>query len=196
MWHNTADAETSPLTQLLLDWSRGDQSALDQITPQVYNSLHSLARTYLNRGRPNQTLQPTALISELYVRLIGQERPIQWESRAHFFGIAARLMRLVLVDHAREHQAAKRGGGAGPITLKDAMAGTPGPTPDLLELNEALDRLAEFDHRKAEVVEMRYFGGMRREEIATALGLTVPTVKRDLRLAEAWLRRYLSGGAV
>lgn len=189
------DAEPTPLTQLLLDWSHGDCSALDQITPQVYRELHALARSYLRRGRPNQTLQPTALISEAYVRLL-QGQPIQWESRAHFFGIAARLMRFVLVDHARARKAYKRGGGAEPVTLNEAVAGIAGHAPDVLEVNEAMDRLAEIDARKAQVVEMRYFGGMSREEIAAALGLTVPTVKRDLRLAEAWLRRYLAGGAV
>jgi len=118
--------------------------------------------------------------------------PCQWENRAHFFGIAARLMRMVLVDHARANHAAKRGGAAAAVTLDDCMAVSPGRAPEVLEINEALDRLAEVDERKAKAIEMRYFGGMDREEIAAALGLTVFTVKRDLRLGEAWLRRFLA----
>ena len=157
--------------------------------------LHDLARSYLRRGRPNQTLQPTALVNEAWLRLIGQAQPPRLENRAHFFGIAARLMRLVLVDHARAHRAAKRGGGdAEMITLGDAEALSPGRAPEVIEVHEALDELARVDERKAKVIELRYFGGMEREEIATALGLTLATVKRDLRLGEAWLRRFLVSG--
>jgi RNA polymerase sigma factor (TIGR02999 family) len=183
----------TPVTQLLVAWSRGDRNALDELTPHVYRELHSLAKSYLRRGRPNQTLQPTALINEACLRLLGQSEPIQWENRAHFFGIAARLMRMVLVDYSRSRNAAKRGGSADPVTLEETLVLSPGHAPDVLEINEALDHLARVDERKANVVELRYFGGMDREEIATALQLTVPTVKRDLRLAEAWLRRYLRG---
>jgi RNA polymerase sigma factor (TIGR02999 family) len=120
---------------------------------------------------------------------------VQWESRAHFFGIAARLMRMILVDHARAQHAAKRGGTGIPVTLDDCMAVSPNRAPDILEIDEALDRLAAVDERKAKVIELRYFGGMEREEVAAALGLTIPTVKRDLRLGEAWLRRFLGGDA-
>jgi RNA polymerase sigma factor (TIGR02999 family) len=182
-----------PVTQLLVAWSHGNRAALDELTPHVYRELHSLAKSYLRRGRPNQTLQPTALINEACLRLLGQSEPIEWENRAHFFGIAARLMRMVLVDYSRSKNAEKRGGSADPITLDDALALAAGRAPDVLEVNEALDHLARVDQRKASVIELRYFGGMDREEIATALQLTVATVKRDLRLGEAWLRRYLRG---
>jgi len=180
------------ITGLLNDWAGGDKSALEELTPLVYGELHALARTYLSRGRRHQTLQPTELIDELYLRLIDRSLPDHWENRSHFFGIAARLMRLVLVDHARERRAAKRGGGADPVTLKETMALSPARAPDVLEVDEALSRLGQLDERKAKVIELRYFGGMKREEIAEAMGLTLPTVKRDLRLGEAWLRRFLT----
>jgi RNA polymerase sigma factor (TIGR02999 family) len=183
------------VSQLLMAWGEGDPAAFEELTHRVYHELHKLARIYLRRGRPAQSLQPTALINEVYLRLLDQSQPIQFENRAHFFGIAARLMRIVLVDQARRRQAAKRGGAGAAVTLQDCMAVSPERAPDVLEMNEALDRLAEFDERKAKVIELRYFGGMDREEVAAALGLTVATVKRDLRLGEAWLRRFLSGGA-
>ena len=185
--------ESPSVSQLLIAWGRGEPAALEELTPRVYRELHKLARVYLLRGRPNQTLQPTALINEAFLRLLDQSQPVQWENRAHFYGIAARLMRMILVDHARAHHAAKRGGAGVPITLDDCMAVSPGRAPDILEVDEALDRLAAVDERKAKVIELRYFGGMNREEVAAALGLTVPTVKRDLRLGEAWLRRFLAG---
>jgi RNA polymerase sigma factor (TIGR02999 family) len=182
-----------PVTQLLVAWSHGDRAALNELTPHVYRELHSLAKSYLRRGRPNQTLQPTALINEACLRLLGQSEPVEWENRAHFFGIAARLMRMVLVDYSRSKNAQKRGGSPDPLTLDDALALSAGRAPDVLEVDEALDHLARVDQRKASVIELRYFGGMDREEIATALKLTLATVKRDLRLGEAWLRRYLRG---
>jgi RNA polymerase sigma factor (TIGR02999 family) len=177
---------------LLIAWGRGEPAALEQLAPLVYGELHKLARVYLRLGKSSQSLQPTALINEAFLRLLDQSQPVQWENRAHFFGIAARLMRMVLVDHARANHAAKRGGAAAAVTLDDCMAVSPGRAPEVLEINEALDRLAEVDERKAKAIEMRYFGGMDREEIAAALGLTVFTVKRDLRLGEAWLRRFLA----
>jgi RNA polymerase sigma factor (TIGR02999 family) len=181
------------ITRLLAQWSDGDNEALDELTPLVYDQLRVLAQSYFDRisGR-NHGLQPTELINELYLRLIDQSPSVRWENRSHFFGIAARLMRLVLVDHARRRHAAKRGGLAEPITLRDTAVLAPSRPADVLEVDEALKQLTVVDERKAKVIEMRYFGGMKREEIATALGLTVPTVKRDLRLGEAWLRRYLS----
>ena len=185
--------DSASVTQLLVAWGRGDKCALEQLTPKVHDELRKLARAYLSRGRPNQTLQPTALINEAYVRLLEQDKPAEWENRAHFFGIAARLMRIVLVDYSRARRAAKRGGDAQAARLVDSVVISPGRAPDVIEVDQALDRLAEVDERKAKVIEMRYFGGLSREEIATAMGLTVPTVKRDLRLAEAWLRRFLSG---
>jgi RNA polymerase sigma-70 factor, ECF subfamily len=185
--------EASPsVSELLIAWGRGEPAALEQLTPRVYGELHKLARAYLRRGSPGQSLQPTALINEAFLRLLDQSQPVEWESRTHFFGIAARLMRMVLVDHARAHRAVKRGGGAAAITLDDCMAVSPGRAPDVLEVDQALDQLAAVDERKAKVIEMRYFGGMDREEVAAALGLTVSTVKRDLRFGEAWLRRFLA----
>jgi RNA polymerase sigma factor (TIGR02999 family) len=186
--------EGSPsVSALLIAWGRGETDALEQLTPQVYGELHKVARAYLRRGGSGQSMQPTALINEAFLRLLDQTEPVQFENRAHFFGIAARLMRLILVDHSRANHAAKRGGAAAPVTLEDCMAVAPGRASDVLEIDEALRRLAEVDERKAKVIEMRYFGGMDREEVAIALGLTVATVKRDLRLGEAWLRRFLSG---
>ncbi|HET7452064.1 MAG TPA: ECF-type sigma factor [Thermoanaerobaculia bacterium] len=187
-------ADRRTITRLLVDWGNGNENALDHLTPLVYGELHALARAYLGRNR-GQTLQPTELIGELYLRLIDQSTPVQWENRSHFFGIAARLMRLVLVDHARARRAAKRGGDANRVTLNETLALSPGRAPDVLEVDEALSRLAGVDERKAQVIELRYFGGMNREEIAAALRLTVSTVKRDLRLGEAWLRRSLTGPA-
>ena len=183
---------THSVSQLLIAWGRGESEALAQLTPRVYQELHKLARAYLRRGRPNQSLQPTALINEAYLRLLDPSQHVEFENRAHFFGIAARVMRLILVDHARAHRAAKRGGAAAAVTLHDGLAATPGRAPDVLEVHEALDRLAEVDERKARTIEMRYFGGMDREEVAAALGVTLATVKRDLRLGEAWLRRFLA----
>jgi RNA polymerase sigma-70 factor (ECF subfamily) len=188
--------ESHSVSALLIAWGRGEPAALEQLTPRVYRELHKLARAYLRRGLPGNSLQPTALINGAYLRLLDQAQPVEWENRAHFFGIAARLMRIILVDHARSNHAAKRGGAPAAITLDERMAATPGSAADVLEVNEALDRLAAVDERKAKVIELRYFGGMNREEVAAALGLTLPTVKRDLRLGEAWLRRFLAGGGV
>ena len=180
------------VTQLLSRWSQGDRAALEELAPRVQRELHSLARTYLKRGRPHQTLQPTALINEAWLRLLGPSTTIQWENRAHFFGMAARLMRNALVDHARARSAAKRGGGFEALTLEHIAVLCPDRTPDILEVNEALDQLAKVDERKAKVIELRYFGGMTNEEIAAALDLSLSTVTRDLRMGAAWLRRFLT----
>jgi RNA polymerase sigma factor (TIGR02999 family) len=186
-------SERASITELLVEWNQGSRAALEELTPHVYRELHMLARKYLSRGRPNQTLQPTALINEAYLRLIDQSQPVHFQNRSHFFGIAARLMRIVLVDYARAHYAAKRGRGmAATVMLEETAALAPTRAPDVLALDDALRQLAHFDERKAKVVELRFFGGLTREEIATSLGLTIATVKRDLRLAEAWLRRYLA----
>jgi RNA polymerase sigma factor (TIGR02999 family) len=186
--------EGSPsVSQLLTAWGRGETSALEQLTPKVYSELRRLAYSYLRRGHPGQSMQPTALINEVFLRLLDQRDPVEWENRAHFFGIAARLMRAILVDQARAHRAVKRGGAAVAVTLDDCMAVSPNRAPSVLEVDEALTRLAEVDERKANVIELRYFGGMDRKEVAVALGLTLATVKRDLRLGEAWLRRFLAG---
>jgi RNA polymerase sigma factor (TIGR02999 family) len=181
------------VTRLLSRWSQGDRAALEELAPRVQRELHSLARTYLKRGRPHDTLQPTSLINEAWLRLLGPSTTIQWENRAHFFGFAARLMRNALVDHARTRRAAKRGGGLEALTLEDIGVLCPDRNPNILEVNEALDRLAKVDERKAKVIELRYFGGMTAEEIAAALDISLSTTTRDLRLGAAWLRRYLSG---
>ena len=181
------------VTQLLSRWSQGDRAALEELAPRVQRELHFLARTYLKRARPHQTLQPTALINEAWLRLLSPSTTIQWESRARFFGMAARLMRNALVDHARARRAAKRGGGLEALTLERIAVLCPDRTPDILEVNEALDQLANVDERKAKVIELRYFGGMTNEEIAAALDLSLSTVTRDLRLGAAWLRRFLAG---
>jgi RNA polymerase sigma factor (TIGR02999 family) len=187
--------ESQSVSQLLVAWGRGEPDALEELTPRVYDELHKLARAYLRRGSAGQSLQPTALINETFLRLLSPSQPIEWASRAHFFGIAARTMRLILVDQARTQNAFKRGGDVDLITLDGCAAVSPHRAPDVLEVDQALRRLAEIDDRKAKVIEMRYFGGMDREEIAVALGLTLATVKRDLRLGEAWLRRFMAGKA-
>jgi RNA polymerase sigma factor (TIGR02999 family) len=181
------------ITELLVSWREGNPAALEELTPRVHRELHALAKSYLRRGRPNQTLQPTAVVNEAWLRLLGPAQLPQWESRAHFFGIAARLMRLILTDYARAHYALKRGGEAEGVTLEETRVLSSGRAPDVLEVDEALDALAKVDERKAKVIELRYFGGMEREEIADALVLTLSTVKRDLRLGEAWLRQFLVG---
>jgi len=183
---------TQSVSQLLIAWGRGEPAALEELVPRVYGELHKLARVYLRRGSSGQSLQPTALINETFLRLLAPSQPVEWESRAHFFGIAARTMRIILVDEARTQNAAKRGGDVDMITLDGCAAVSPHRAPDVLEVDQALRRLAEIDDRKAKVIEMRYFGGMEREEVAAALGLTLATVKRDLRLGEAWLRRFLA----
>lgn len=182
---------SASITGLLTQWEEGNQAALAQLAPQVHRELHALARSYLRKRRPNQTLQATALINEAWLRLIGRSQPMRWESRAHFYGIAARLMRIVLVDYTRSRNAAKRGGAAPLVTVAESIALSPERAPDVLELSEALDELAKVDDRKAKVIELRYFGGMDREEISAVLDVSIATVKRDLRLGEAWLRRFL-----
>ena len=171
------------ITRLLIDWENGDEAALDELTPLVYKELHALARIYLSRGRRSEALQPTELIDELYFRLIDRSATVHWENRSHFFGIAARLMRQVLVDHARAHRAAKRGGGADAVTLEETMALSPGRAPDVLEVDEALcapggGRRAQGEGDRAALFCRHETRGSRRSRRA----LTLPTVKRDLRL--------------
>jgi RNA polymerase sigma factor (TIGR02999 family) len=178
------------ITRLLADWQKGDDAALDRLTPIVYDELRRLARAYMRREREDHTLQATALIHEAYVRLVNQRLP-SMAHRTQFFGIAAHIMRQVLVDFARAHRAAKRGSGQ-KVTLDEAMHLADARSQDLLDLHDAIERLAAFDSRKARVIELRYFGGLTREEVAGTLQLTVSTVKRDLSLAEAWLRRELA----
>jgi RNA polymerase sigma-70 factor, ECF subfamily len=182
---------TNQVTQLLLDWGKGDKAALDELMPLVYQELRKLAASYLRKENPGHTLQPTALINEAYLRLIDQNVP-HFESRAHFYAVAARLMRQVLVDHARTRLAGKRGGGQQKISLDEAPnLATLDEAAELLALDEALEKLASFDERKCRVIEMRSFAGMSVEETARALGISEPTVKRETRLAQSWLRHEL-----
>jgi len=178
------------ITQLLHRWSQGEQAALEQLMPIVLRELRKLAGGYLRNERPNHTLQPTALINEAYLRLVAQDVP-DWQSRTHFFGVAAQLMRQILVDHARSHAAAKRGQGAPRLSLEEAAEFSREQVGELVALDDALKSLARFDERKARVVELRYFGGLTVEEIAAALGISTATITRDMRLAQAWLLREL-----
>ena len=178
------------ITQLLLAWSEGDREALDRLTPLVYAELRRLAKSYMRKERAGHTLQTTALIHEAYLRLIDAGQ-VEWRNRAHFFGVAARAMRQILVAMARERGCQKRGGGARQVSLDEAMMIDAGPDEDLVALDESLEALAQFDERKAQVVEMRFFGGLTEEEIASALDVSTETVRRDWRLARSWLRRKL-----
>jgi len=182
----------SDVTQLLVQWVKGNRSALDQLTPLVYDELHQRARNYLRHERPDHTLQPTALIHEVYLRMVGENLP-QWQNRAHFFAIASRAMRQILVDHARRRGAIKRGDGVADLSLEEALVLAESESGDLLALDEALSKLAAFDERKCKIVEMRYFGGCTVEETAEALGVAAITVIRETRVAEAWLRRAMQG---
>ena len=186
---------TSPqqqVTQLLCDWRSGDRAALEKLIPLVQPELQRLAHQYMSRERPGHTLQTTALLDDAYLQLADKTHP-QWQNRAHFFAVAAQLMRRIMVDHARQRQALKRGGGAIRVTLDEAAAVTQTHADELLALDEALEKLATFDRRKAEVVEMRYFGGLTMEEIAEVLKVHVNTVARDWTAARAWLLAALSG---
>jgi len=181
----------APVTSLLRAWSDGDDAALADLLPAVEQELRRLARAYMRREREGHTLQTTALVNEAFVRLI-DARQGPWQDRAHFLGIAARLMRRVLVDHARAHGSKKRGGGVEVVPLDDDLSVPTAPMVlDLLALDRALDALALVDERRCRVVEMRFFGGMTEEEIAVAMRVSTDTVKRDWRLAKLWLRREL-----
>lgn len=180
------------ITHLLKEWSDGDRQALDKLTPLVYEELRRQAARYLRRERPGHTLQTTALIHEAYLRLI-DAKDVDWQSRAHFFAVAANLMRRILVDHARRRDADRRGGSQIRLTLDEALTVTKEPDVDLLAIDEALDRLAAIDLQQARVVELRFFSGLTVEETAAALGVSPKTVKRDWSVARAWLRREIGG---
>jgi RNA polymerase sigma factor (TIGR02999 family) len=178
------------LTQLLQRWSAGDSRALDELTPLVYAEVRKLARRYLQRERPNHTLQATALVNEAYIRLIDQ-RSVQWKNRAHFYGIAAQVMRRVLVDHARMRKADKRGSGETPLVLDEALDVSADRGLDLVHLDDALKALAALDPRQAKIVELRFFGELSIEETAEVVRLSPATVKREWAAARIWLRREL-----
>jgi RNA polymerase sigma factor (TIGR02999 family) len=178
------------VTALLQSWAGGDAGALERLVPIVYQELHRQAHRYLQRETPGHTLQTAALVHEAYLRLVDQ-RQANWQNRAHFFGIAGQMMRRVLIDYARSKQAAKRGGGGIQVTLDDAMAAAEVRGIDLLELDEALSRLAELDAQQSKVVELRYFAGLGIEQTAEALQISPATVKREWAMARAWLKREL-----
>lgn len=188
----TENPTPSPtVTELLQAWGKGDAAALDQLVPAVYDELHRQAERYLRRERPGHTLQTTGLVHEAYLRLVDQ-RQADWQNRAQFFGVAAQMMRRVLIDHARSKHAAKRGGSGIQVTLEDATAAAEERGLDLLELDEALTRLAALDPQQAKIVELRYFTGLGIEETAQVLGISPATVKREWAMARAWLRRELA----
>ena len=180
------------VTQLLVNWSQGDHDSLEKLTPLVYSELRRLAGRYLRRERSNHTLQSTALVHEAYLRLIDQ-RSVQWQNRAHFFGVAAQIIRRILIDHARARQTAKRGSAAPKLSLDEAI-GIPGQRDlDLVALDDALNALAKIDPQQSKIVELRFFAGLSIDETAEVLGISPATVKRDWVTAKAWLFRELSG---
>jgi RNA polymerase sigma factor (TIGR02999 family) len=183
--------ESPDVTQLLKDWSGGDETAADRLMPLVHEELRRLAHQYMRREKPGHTLQTSALVNEAYVRLVDQSK-IQWESRAHFFGIAARLMRQILVDQARRKNFAKRGGGAIRVSLDSANALAQEQSANVMALDEALKTLEQTDLRKSQIVELRFFGGMSIEETAKALNVSPGTVMREWTFARAWLRNQMS----
>lgn len=179
------------ITQLLIEWRDGDQTALDRLIPLVHQELRRLAHHYLKRERPEHTLQTTALVNEAYLKLV-DHKDMHWQNRAHFFAVAAQAMRRILVDHARSRDAIKRGRGVAVITLDEAAAIADTQAADLLALNDALDQLTLLDVRKSRIVELRYFGGMTVEEAAEVLGLSPTTVNREWQSAKTWLLRTMS----
>ena len=183
-------ASSERVSKLLLNWGQGDQGAREALIPLVYDELRRLARRYLRRERPDHTLQSAALVNEAYLRLIRQEHP-QWQNRAHFFGVAAQLMRHILVDHARNRAAAKRGAGAPRLTLDPDVALPQERDVDLIALDDALNQLAALDPQQSRLVELRFFGGLSIEETSVVLGVSPATVKREWATARAWLQREM-----
>jgi RNA polymerase sigma factor (TIGR02999 family) len=181
------------ITLLLREWGRGDREAFDKLVPVVYRELRRLAQCYMNNERPDHTLQATALVSEAYLRLVHYQK-MQWQNRAHFMAVAAQAMRRILVDHARAHHYAKRGGGAQALSLEDAPILCAEPTPDILALDEAMLELESMDPRKCRIVEFKFFGGLSTEETAEVLAISTATVEREWRAAKAWLYRAVTEG--
>jgi RNA polymerase sigma factor (TIGR02999 family) len=187
------DAAPPDVTDLLLRWNAGDQAALESLTPVIYDDLRRIARALLSRERPEHTLSATALVHEVYLRLVDQRR-VQWQNRAHFFGAAANIMRRVLVDHARGKASDKRGGSVVKIAIDENAALVEGLAEEILDLDSALDALAALDARKAQIVQMKFFAGMTAQETAEALGISDATVERDWTMARAWLIAHMHGG--
>jgi RNA polymerase sigma factor (TIGR02999 family) len=179
------------ITQLLSAWSNGDQKALDKLIPLVYEELHRLAARYMRRENPGHTLQTSALVNEAYIKLIGQKN-VRWQNRAHFFGIAAQLMRRILVDHARTHGALKRGAGASKLPLDETAIVALDRSTDFILIDDALKNLAQIDPSKSRIVEMRFFGGLTTEEIAEVEKVSPSTIEREWRKAKAWLYREIN----
>src|SRR6476660_3358637 len=188
----TASPAQQEVTQLLGDWSGGDEGALEKLIPLVHPELHRLAHHYMSRERAGHTLQTTAVLNEAYLQLVDNSQPV-WQGRTHFIAAAAQIMRHIMVDHARKHQSLKRGGGALKVTLDEGALVTETRAQELLDLDEALERLAAQDARKSQIVELRYFGGLTVEETAEFLKLSQRTVEREWTAAKAWLYRALSG---
>jgi RNA polymerase sigma factor (TIGR02999 family) len=184
---------SAELTKLLLAWGAGDEQALDQLLPVVYQELHSMARGYMAAERPDHTLQASALVNEVYLKLV-DVRQMKWQNRAHFFGVSAQLMRRILVDFARRRHYLKRGGGVRPVTLNEGLDMSATTTTDLVALDDALNALADVDPRKVRVVELRFFAGLTVEQTAEVLKVSVDTVARDWRLAKVWLHQELQKG--
>lgn len=180
------------VTRLLNEWSDGDSTALDELMPILYDELRGLAAHYLRRERADHTLQPTALVHEAYFRLVAQN-DVHWQSRAHFFGVAAQMMRRVLIDHAKSHRRAKRGGGLIKVELDQAAGLSEEQAVEVIALDDALDALARIDLRKSKIVELRYFGGLSVEETAEVLSVSPNTVMRDWAMAKAWLYNEIKG---
>ncbi len=183
---DTPSASQQRVTELLAYWSHGDDAALAELTPLVYEELRRLAHHHMGGQRPNHTLQTTALINEVYLRLADQTNP-RWQNRAHFFAVAARAMRQILVSYARSQRSQKRGGGAVKVELDDAALVSPEESKEIVDLHEALETLATLDSRKAQVVELKYFGGLNYDEIAEVLKISRVTVRRDWEFAKVWL---------
>jgi RNA polymerase sigma factor (TIGR02999 family) len=187
-----AEDSLPQVTTLLLAWRGGDEAALDKLTPMVYSELHRIAHRYMLHERADHTLQTSALVNEAYIRLV-DARTVDWKNRAHFFAVSSTLMRRILVDIARSHASQKKGGKVPKVELEEGMAPARHRMEDLLVLDESLTALEEFDARKAKVVELHFFGGLRPEETAEVLGVSADTVFRDWRLAKAWLQKRMKG---
>ncbi|HMQ03089.1 MAG TPA: sigma-70 family RNA polymerase sigma factor [Pyrinomonadaceae bacterium] len=190
---STPSDEPEPISELLAQWNRGDNEALNQLVPFVYEQMKKQARRHLRHERQNHTLQTSAVVHEAYLKL-AEQRHVNWENRAHFFWLASEVMRRVLVDHARKRNRQKRGDALDPLTLNSAIAASSGPAFDLLELDSALTRLSAKDPQQAKVVELRYFAGCSIEETANTLHISEATVKRDWTSAKAWLLHQLRAG--
>jgi RNA polymerase sigma-70 factor (ECF subfamily) len=191
---DTPPVSQQRVTELLARWTHGDEAALAELTPLVYEELRRLAHRHMGGERPNHTLQTTALVNEAYLRLADQTNP-RWQNRAHFFAVAARVMRQILVSYAKSYRSQKRGGGALKVELDEAAVVSPELSKEIVDLHEALERLVTLDSRKAHVVELKYFGGLNHDEIAEVLKVSTITVRRDWIFAKAWLHNQLHNAA-